>query len=294
MNKKNEILNDLKIEYEGVEMSQNDLEKFKAKIQQAKFDNKKAKKRAITKSISAVAAAVALIITLANTSATAAYAMGNIPFLGNLIRAVTFREYVYEDEKNTADVKIPEVVVDSDKVVDENVKDTVLADTGIVNEQINELSEKWIAEFEKNKENEGFHDLQISSEIVKSTSSYFTIKISCYEASASGYEENHYYTIDLNTGKELTLAKLFADNDDYISQISEEIKKQMKAQMAKDENAMYFLETDIPEEDFKEISDSTQFYINKDGRLVITFNELEVAPAYMGCVEFVIDSMGEF
>ena len=32
----------------------------------------------------------------------------------------------------------------------------------------------------------------------------------------------------------------------------------------------------------------TSFYLNGDNRLVICFNEGDVAPMYMGCVSFVI------
>ena len=35
-------------------------------------------------------------------------------------------------------------------------------------------------------------------------------------------------------------------------------------------------------------SDDTSFYLNQNGEVVICFNEGDVAPMYMGCVEFVI------
>ena len=38
----------------------------------------------------------------------------------------------------------------------------------------------------------------------------------------------------------------------------------------------------------KAITDETSFYINESGNIVICFNEGDVAPLYMGCVEFVI------
>lgn len=62
----------------------------------------------------------------------------------------------------------------------------------------------------------------------------------------------------------------------------------MKEQMAADENVTYWLDSDIPEWDFKSITADTTFYINEEGRLVIVFDEGEVAPMSMGSVEFVI------
>ncbi|WP_334309184.1 RsiV family protein [Clostridioides difficile] len=40
--------------------------------------------------------------------------------------------------------------------------------------------------------------------------------------------------------------------------------------------------------DFESINKYQDFYFNKDGNLVISFDEYEVAPGYMGAVEFVI------
>ena len=70
--------------------------------------------------------------------------------------------------------------------------------------------------------------------------------------------------------------------------ISDNIKEQMKAQMAADSSVTYFIESDMPEWDFKELNGDESFYFNEKGELVITFDETEVAPAYMGAVEFTI------
>lgn len=39
---------------------------------------------------------------------------------------------------------------------------------------------------------------------------------------------------------------------------------------------------------FTNINKEQNFYINKDHQLVIAFNEYEVAPGYMGPVEFIV------
>ena len=59
--------------------------------------------------------------------------------------------------------------------------------------------------------------------------------------------------------------------------------------MAQDENVMYWVDNeDIPEWNFRQITDDTAFYVNQNNDLVIAFNEGDVAPMYMGCVEFII------
>ncbi|WP_322020199.1 RsiV family protein [Clostridium butyricum] len=39
---------------------------------------------------------------------------------------------------------------------------------------------------------------------------------------------------------------------------------------------------------FDKIKENQDFYINNDGNLVICFDEYEVAPGYMGTLEFII------
>ena len=75
---------------------------------------------------------------------------------------------------------------------------------------------------------------------------------------------------------------------DYITPISENIKQQMQAQMDADENVYYWLNDEIEEWNFKAITDETSFYLNEQGNVVIGFNEGDVAPMYMGTVEFEI------
>ena len=51
---------------------------------------------------------------------------------------------------------------------------------------------------------------------------------------------------------------------------------------------MYWLHDEIEALNFRSITDETSFYVNGDGNVVIGFNEGDVAPMYMGAVEFVI------
>ena len=100
---------------------------------------------------------------------------------------------------------------------------------------------------------------------------------------------NYYYTIDLNTGERLQLKDLFKEGADYITPISENIKEQMREQMASDENKMYWLDdAEVEEWNFKQITDDTAFYLNEKGNIVISFDEGDVAPMYMGVVTFEI------
>lgn len=61
----------------------------------------------------------------------------------------------------------------------------------------------------------------------------------------------------------------------------------MRQQMKNDENKIYFIDTDMSENDFKQIKEDQNFYFNNND-LVICFDEYEVAPGYMSKTEFII------
>jgi len=99
-----------------------------------------------------------------------------------------------------------------------------------------------------------------------------------------------YDTIDKKKEILITLPSLFKD-DRYVNIISENIKKQMIEQHNADSNKFYWvagIEQKATMELFEKISKEQNFYINKENKLVISFNKYEVAPGYMGVVEFVI------
>lgn len=104
---------------------------------------------------------------------------------------------------------------------------------------------------------------------------------------ASSYTQSRYITIDKKNEAVLTLKSLFKD-DRYIKVISENIKEQMKKQMKEDPNKIYWVEDDDMTEPFKAIRADQNFYITDKHKLVISFDEYEAAPGYMGVTEFTI------
>lgn len=279
----------LKEQYEFPEMSKEQFEQLREKMERAKMANKKEKNKVIMMKIAATAAAlVAAFIVLPNTSAGVARAMENIPVLGSIVSVVTFRDYQYETDRNTADINVPEIKVYDDKA-DPKVQDKLDHSTEEINKEIKEITDRLVKEFKQNlKEKKGYQDVIVKNEVLSTTKDYFTLKLICYEGAGSGYQWNYYYTIDLNTGKRLQLKDIFKEGADYITPISDNIKKQMKEQMEKDDSLSYWLNDEIEELNFKAITPKTSFYINEKENVVIAFDEGEVAPMYMGAVEFEI------
>ena len=313
-------LDSLKEKYLEVKMPEEQLDKLKLAIEKGKMDNRRERRKiARTRFAASAAAVIAAIIILPNTSPSVAYAMEKVPLLGNLVKLVTWRDYQYGDERHQADVKVEKLEIAKgneeaakaagNRDENANAEDSRIAESmdtmesvGVknteevlknsmeeINVQIEEITNQLIEEFEAHMQEEmGYQDLVVKSEVVADSEKYFTLKLLCYQGAGSGYAWNYYYTIDMMTGERLQLKDLFEEGTDYITVISEEIKKQMREQMETDENVYYWLEDEIEEWNFETITEDTLFYLNEEEQLVISFNEGDVAPMYMGVVEFVI------
>lgn len=287
-------MSEFKKTYEKMEMSEEQLEAFKNRIMDAKIESKRQKAKRRMHRMSVAAAVVAAFIVLPNTSGNVAYAMSNLPLVGRLVEVVTLRDYKYEGNRQMANITVPGLVADGKALsasdTENGVQDKLKKTTDEINAEIQKITDRMVAEFEESvQDEEGYQDVLVKSEILATTEDNFTLKLICYHGSGSGLEKDYFYTIDLKTGERLELKDLFAEGTDYMTPISDNIKEQMRQQMASDENVSYWLDdTEIPEWNFETISDETSFYLNSAGNIVISFSEGDVAPMYMGCVEFTI------
>lgn len=281
----------MKEDYQKPQMSDEQFEKLYRTMKEAKISERKERTKQRTIKVAATAAAlVGAFVILPNTSATIAHAMEQIPIVGQLVEAVTIREYEYDSDRFKADIDVTEIKVEN-QAEDSKVQENLDRTTEEINAEIQKITDELIARFEADlKQKEGYQDMVVKSEVLTTTPDYFTLKLLCYWGAGSGYQWNYYYTIDLNTGERLELKDIFVDGADYITPISENIKAQMQAQMDADEMVHYWLNDEIEDLNFKAITDDTSFYLNERGNVVIGFNEGDVAPMYMGCVEFEIPS----
>lgn len=236
-----------------------------------------------------VAAAAAFMILLPNVSPAAAYAMSNVPILGDIIDVVTFREYHEEsdDSRYIADVKIPQLTmaeVGSQLPTSQKTLD-------MINGHIENICQNLIDGFQASMEYaEGYESLVIDYKVFPQSNRLLTVKLITYIGAGSGVEEDYYYSIDLESGELIQFEDLFEADSDYNEKISENIKQQMRQQMDESDSRIYWIDGrgGDPSWEFDEISQDAAFYFNDDECLVISFNEGEVAPMFMGCVEFEI------
>ncbi|MFR4986943.1 MAG: RsiV family protein [Lachnospirales bacterium] len=270
----NEIIKKLKKEYDNINVKEEGVFLMKKSIEQAKRENKNNKVKYVTV---ASIAALAVFIALPNLSSNIAMAMSKIPVIGKIVEVITIDKYD-EDGKNIS-AKTP-------VVKDENNSSSLDNFNEKTDEYIKSLTEKFKQDF-KEGDNKS---LDIDYDVIRDNEDLFSLIINGTETEASGYMFSKIYHIDKNTGNIIELKDIFKDGSDYVDILSKNIKEQMKQQMDSDESKSYFLNDEIEENNFNKIKEDQNFYFNRENNLVICFDEYEVAPGYMGTVEFIIPS----
>lgn len=230
----------------------------------------------------AMAVAVVLMIftTTVNINPAIAKSLVEIPVVGNIVKVLTVTEYKVDEGNYQVTIDIPEVEMDN-KQLEKGLNDKYIAES-------RELYENFMAEMEAEKvfDREGHLQVESGFEIITETKQLLSIGRYVEETRGSSMGTKSYDTIDKEKQLLITLPSLFKD-DSYIHIISEYIRQQMHEQMKKDSTKIYWLDSSEPDA-FTNINKEQNFYINKDHQLVIAFNEYEVAPGYMGAVEFII------
>lgn len=279
-----------KREYDRIVVPEKGKEKMEEAVMRAKEKKERIRRKRRIRSVGSAAAVFAILLILPNTSRTAAAAMQQIPVLGNFFQVVTIREYQVDEERYQADVKVPEVVPEHMDGISEETAQQTKETTDAINFDIRQATEELIKEFKSTMEEfeDGYGDIIVDSEVLTDDEKWFSLDLVLYQGAGSGYERHRHYTIDKTTGRRAELSDFFGE--DYVETISEEVRAQMRKRMAEDENVTYWIDyEDVPEWNFESIAEDQDFYVNKDGKVVICFNEYEVAPGYMGCVEFVME-----
>lgn len=281
MNEK-EKLNYLKENYEEIEIP-DELE-FLVKKSLKQNDNKYSLKIKKWK-ISGIAAVIVfgIFVTSINISPTLAENLIDIPIIGSFVKVFMFTNYTVKEDGFDANIKVPNISGLEDKELENKLNEQFIEEgQSLYNDFIKQMEEI------KSQGGEGHIGLDTTYKIKTDNDKFFSIVLIKTEIMASASTEYTAYTIDKKNKAVVTLKSLFKDNS-YIEIISENIKNQMREQMKQDENIMYFIdEEDIPENNFKAIKENQNFYINDNGNIVILFDEYEVAPGYMGSLEFII------
>ncbi|MEK3726130.1 DUF3298 and DUF4163 domain-containing protein [Paenibacillus sp. FSL H8-0034] len=245
---------------------------------------KSRKKRIPSKWLAGVSAAALLFVIGINTSTTVANAFSAIPGVESIVKVLTFKEYKIDEPNYNADVKVPAITNLDNKALELELNERYLKEN-------KQLYDQFQTEIEELKKNGGGHlGLDTGYEVKTDNDQLLSIGRYVVNTVGSSSTTMKYDTIDKMNQLLLNLPMLFKD-DRYMSVISDNIKEQMRAQMKADANKIYWISTeknDVPTEEFMSIKKDQNFYINNEGKLVISFDKYEVAPGYMGITEFII------
>ena len=240
------------------------------------------------KKIVATAASIAVLTVGAtigiNTNPALAESLSKVPVVGSIVKVLSFEEFKVEEDTYHADIKVPQIDGLENKELESSLNKKYMKEN-------KKLYDDFMKEVKELKEAGGGH-LGVDSGYIVKTDNDDILSIGRYVVNtvASSSTVIKYDTIDKKNEILITLPSLFKD-DSYIEIISENIKEQMLENNKRDEYNIYWvhgIEEMENMELFERISDTQNFYINEENKLVISFDKYEVAPGYMGVVEFVI------
>lgn len=147
-----------------------------------------------------------------------------------------------------------------------------------------EAKEKFLWYF--NRRYSGCVAEDMSYTVIRDDEKYFIAQFNVTINAGGSMNYGRWIVFDKSAGKVLELADMFQDGSDYIGVISAEILDQMKYKN-EHEGSSFFVDGD---DAFTKINEDENFYIDSFDRLVIVFDEYEVAPGYMGTPQFFINS----
>lgn len=277
-------LDKLREEYRNHIVPEEGIKRMKKSIENAKRDKRKYKfLRNIKNTGLGIAATFAFFVLLSNSSENVARAMERIPVIGKTVNVITFGRFDFNDENHHASVVTPQIKVEDDKYMTEGIK--------ITNEKAKEYTSMLINKFDKDIETKGGKQgLDVSYDVVTDNENWFTLCINVSETEASGNQYSKYYNIDKRTGDIVELKDIFKKDTNYIDIITKDIKNQMNEQMNDNSSVSYFINNPVDNSaNFESIKKDQNFYMDKNGKLVIVFDEYEVAPGSMGCPQFTIN-----
>ena len=231
--------------------------------------------------IAAVAASLVFVFLflLPNVSVTYAETLEQVPVLGELIRVVTIRNYVYSDDYHDMSIEVP------------NIEDDTLGTAAAeINKDVEALTQQLMDQFYADVEaigDEGHTSVYADYDVVTNTDRWFTLKLTVFQASGSGSVYYVYYNVDRSCDQIVQLGDLFTD-DSYAEVLRQDILAQMKQRMEDDPSLVYWTEDSDMGQDFIDLQPEHNYYFDDAGNLVIPFDEYEIAPGYMGCPEFTV------
>ncbi len=269
-------LDDLKKIYDSTEIPDELEFKVRQSIRRTKMKNgiQLGKKFAI-----ASVASLIIFTGMVNINQSFAMAMSELPVIGAVVKVLSYRFDVIENDNVNADIEAPVISGLEDEVLENALNEKYY-------EESKALYDDFIEEMGEIIEMDGH--LGVDSGYVVMTDTDKILSIGRYVVNTVGSSSTtvQYDTIDKEEGILITLPGLFKD-DAYIKRLSDYIIETMKSEMANDDSKVYWVGDD-QFSSFESIDANQSFYITEEGKLVLSFDKYEIAPGYMGVITFEI------
>ena len=256
--------------------------------------NKPVSRRPVWKGCMAAAAACLVAGTIGlNASPAFAEEMSKVPVIGQLAQVLTIRSFHGTDGDVELNVDVPVIQGKTDSELPAKVN-------AQIQKIVSDYETQAKADFSVYKEAffatggteaewaDRTMSLFIDYEVKHFEDDILSLELITAKSWVSAEEEHHFYNIDLNNDKAVTLEDVLGA--DYVNICNEAIMAEIEARLAADENAVFFGFGDDEDmmDGFTTVTEDTPFYLNADGKVVISFPEYSIAPGSMGIQEFII------
>ena len=234
----------------------------------------------ITKKILLSAATIMLVFTGSiNLHPSVANAMSNVPGLASVVQVLSFRYDVVENDSVHANIEAPVIEGLDNKELEDSLNTKYL-------EESQELYDEFMEEMGDVIAADGHLGVDSGYEVITDTKDLLSIGRYTVNTVGSSKTTITYDTIDKKNGVLLTLPSLFM-NDEYVERLSGYLEETMIEKMKENEELIYWVGEDTRDA-FESIDPHQSFYITPENKLVLSFDEYDVAPGYMGVVQFEI------
>lgn len=225
------------------------------------------------RSFALIPSAAAIFLVSLNFMPATLDALKEVPVLGSAAAAVDFREWSLSWGGSAVGAEEPEL-------------------PGPAGEEIEGYIEACTAEFWRYfaQKYNGYVGEDLTSSVTSDGERIFTVAVECTINAGSSFTCRRHFTVDKKTGEIVTFESLFREGSGYREAISAEIGRQIEERVERGDfyygYGIFTSPVDL-EMAFKAI-DGQDFYFDEEGRLVIVFEEGEIAPNSMGMPTFVI------
>lgn len=259
---------------------------LEARVKQAIGEGRQSSPRQhwLKKGLISLAAAAACFTLMMHGSPVFAQTVANLPVIGEFLRIVTGVQIEKEDVNEVIHITLPKVENSGNPEFEKQINQRI-------EEELENLSREARTQAEDLKNNaEGepgtYHpvDFYASYQIYYNQGSLVSFSIDTTTTMASAYEQRYFFNLDLESGKELTLAEVIGSEN--LAAADQQVRSQIEQRLAQDPTSFF----DFDEEGgYTGLSENQKFYINENRQAVIVFDEYEIAPGASGIPEFILD-----